>query len=320
MNRRDFLLLAAGTAMASKPVLAVDRVPRIGLIGPGSRDASQSLFDAFRDGLVGFGWTDGGNLAILDRWAEERSERLPGIARELIGSGVDMLVTVGTPATLAARSATATMPLVLVGVGDPVGLGIVNSLARPGGNATGLSLSSVELSVKRLQLLQELLPGLGRVAVIIRNDPGLEQRLLDIRRSANRMGLEVVDFVVTTGRAVELAFMWLRSDRCDAIYLASGPRAPPNALRSSRWPRNIAFPRSTLSGYLPPLAACCPSQRTRTTCSAAPRYSSTGSSRAPFRPTCRSKNRPSSGWSSIVKRRRHLGSSYRNHSLRVPTR
>ena len=212
--------------MASKPVLAVDRVPRIGLIGPGSRDASQSLFDAFRDGLVGFGWTDGGNLAILDRWAEERSERLPGIARELIGSGVDMLVTVGTPATLAARSATATMPLVLVGVGDPVGLGIVNSLARPGGNATGLSLSSVELSVKRLQLLQELIPGLGRVAVIMRNDPGLEQRLLDIRRSANRMGLEVVDFVVTTGRAVELAFMWLRSDRCDAIYLASGPLGP----------------------------------------------------------------------------------------------
>jgi putative ABC transport system substrate-binding protein len=118
------------------------------------------------------------------------------------------------------------MPIVLVGIGDPVGLGIVNSLARPGGNVTGLSLSSIELSVKRLQLLQELNPGLGRVAVIMRNDPGLEQRSLDIRRTANRMGLEVVEFVVTTGRALELAFMWLRSDRCDAIYLASGPLGP----------------------------------------------------------------------------------------------
>jgi putative ABC transport system substrate-binding protein len=162
---------------------------------------SQSLLDALHAGVGNFGWADGTNLAIVDRWAKESTARLPGIARGLVGSGVDMLVTMGTPTTLAAKSATATMPVVLVGVGDPVGLGIVNSLARPGGNATGLSLSSIELSVKRLQPLQELIPGLGRLGVIMRSDPGLEQRLLDIRRNANRMGLKVVEFVVTTGRA-----------------------------------------------------------------------------------------------------------------------
>jgi putative ABC transport system substrate-binding protein len=94
-------------------------------MGPGSRQMNQSLLDAFRDGLDLLGWADNVDLIILDRWAEDRTERLPSIASELIGSGVDILVTAGTPATLAARSATATIPIVLVGVGDPVALGVV---------------------------------------------------------------------------------------------------------------------------------------------------------------------------------------------------
>ena len=226
MDRRNFLLLGAGTLLASRPALAARKLPRIGFIGPGSREMNQALLAAFRDGLDELGWADNGDLVILDRWAEERIDRLPQIAGELIGSGVDILVTAGTAATLAARSATATIPIVLIGVGDPVAAGVVSSLAQPDGNATGLSLSSSELTVKRLQLLRELVPSLSRIAVMVRDDPGLEQKLLEIRSDAGRMGLKLVEFTVTTGKTLELAFLWLRSDRYDALYLESGPLGP----------------------------------------------------------------------------------------------
>src|SRR5205814_6353023 len=115
------------------------------------------------EGLRARGWNEGGKLALVDRWAEGHAERLPGIARELTASGVDLLVTVGTPATHAASRVTGRVPIVFVAVGDPVGLGIVNSLARPGGNATGLSLDSLELITTRLQLLRDIVPNLGRL-------------------------------------------------------------------------------------------------------------------------------------------------------------
>jgi putative ABC transport system substrate-binding protein len=224
MKRRDFLLLAS-TVLVSKAALAAE-IPRIGVIGPGSRQANQGLMDVFRDDLRSFGWSDGSNLKILDRWAEEHTDQLPDIAKELVGSGVDILVTVGTPATLAARNVTMRIPVILVGVGDPVSLGVVNSLARPGGNTTGLSLSCSELIKKRLQVLQEVVPGLRRVAVIARDDPGLDQMLLDLRNNADQMDLNLVEFVATTGKALELTFRWLHSNRCDGFYLASGPLGP----------------------------------------------------------------------------------------------
>jgi putative ABC transport system substrate-binding protein len=225
VKRRDFLRLAACMAITWKPAAAAS-IPRIGVIGPGPGAASRSALDALRDGLRALGWTDGANLVLLDRWADERAERLPGIARELVGAPVDILVTAGTLATLAATSATATIPIVMVGVGDPVAIGVVNSLARPGGNATGLSLSSPELIAWRLRLLRELLPVLRRVAVIVRNDPGLEQKLLDIRYAAEQMGIEIVELEANSGRALAFAFTRLRNDRCDAIYVASGPLGP----------------------------------------------------------------------------------------------
>jgi putative ABC transport system substrate-binding protein len=163
---------------------------------------------------------------ILDRWAEERAEQLPGIVKELIGSGVAILVTGGTSATLAAKRATATIPIVLVGVDDPVALGVVASLAQPRGNATGLSLSSSEVIETRLQLLQELVPRLRRVAVIVRGDPGIEQKLQDIRAITAQMKIEPLLLQATTGTALELAFARLRIERCEAVYVASGPLGP----------------------------------------------------------------------------------------------
>jgi ABC-type uncharacterized transport system substrate-binding protein len=226
MNRRELLRLAAATAIAWSPALAAVETPRIGFVQVGSRRENQSLLDAFREDLAALGWTDGSNIAILDRWAGERTEQLPGMIEKLIGSGVAVLVTVGTPATLAAKRAGAATPIVLVGVDDPIALGAVQSLAHPGGNVTGLSLSSSELIAQRLQLLQEVVPRLHRLAVIVRGDPGLEQRLQDIRNNAARTGIEPLMLEATTGTALRLAFARLHAERSEAIYVASGPLGP----------------------------------------------------------------------------------------------
>ncbi len=226
MRRRDLLLLAAGTAMTQNSAIAETNIPRIGFVQVGSRQDNQGLLDAFRENLSALGWTDGSNITIVDRWAAERAEQLPGIIKELIGSGVAILVTGGTPATLAAKHASATIPIVLVGVDDPVALGVVASLAQPRGNVTGLSLTSSEVIATRLQLLQELVPRLRRVAVIVRGDPGIEQKLQDIRADAAQTKIEPLMLQATTGTALELAFARLRGERCEAVYVASGPLGP----------------------------------------------------------------------------------------------
>jgi putative ABC transport system substrate-binding protein len=113
MQRRDFLRLASAAAMAWKPAAADVEIPRIGFIQSGSRQEKQSLLDAFGENLSALGWTHSGNIAVLDRWAEDRTEALSGIVKELIGSGATILVTAGTPATLAAKRAGATIPIVL---------------------------------------------------------------------------------------------------------------------------------------------------------------------------------------------------------------
>ena len=226
MRRRDLLLLAAATAVIRNPASAETKAPRVGFVQVGSRQESGSLLEAFREGLSALGWTDGNNIIVLDRWAEERAEQLPGIVKELIGSGVAILVTDGTPATLAAKRAGATIPIVLVGVDDPVALGVAASLAQPRRNVTGLSLSSSEVIAKRLHLLQELVPRLRRVAVIVRGDPGIEQKVQDIRINAAQMKIAPLLLQATTGTALELAFARLLSERCEAVYVASGPLGP----------------------------------------------------------------------------------------------
>jgi putative ABC transport system substrate-binding protein len=243
------MMTAAGTLRAQQKAM-----PVIGFLGTGLANAL--LLAPFRDQLSALGWTDGRNIAILDRWAEEHTERLPGIVKELIGSGVVVLVTAGTPATLAAKRANAAVSIVLVGVDDPVALGVAESLARPGGNATGLSLTSSEMIAKRLQLLQELLPGLRRLGVIVRKDPGLEQKLQDIRSDAERMKIEVWLLEAATGTALELAFARLRGERCEAVYVASGPLGPAKRAQiialaaESRLPAIYSFRVFPLAGGL----------------------------------------------------------------------
>ena len=261
MKRRRFLLLAGSSTlawgtMAWGALAAETKVPRIGFIHTGSHQANQSALDAFRASLATLGWTDGSNVAVLDRWAEDRTDALPAIVKELIGAGAAILVTAGTPATLAASRASTTIPIVLVGVDDPVSLGVVESAEQPGGNVTGLSLTSSEVIAERLALLQQLVPGLHRLAVIVRDDPGLDQKLQDIRSNAQRKGIEALMLEATTARALELAFARLRADRSQAIYVASGPLGPVKRARmialaaDSRVPAIYSFRIFAIEGGL----------------------------------------------------------------------
>ena len=261
MTSRRFLLLAGTTAIAWAAVAGENKVPRIGFIQAGSRQEAQSLLDAFAESLSSLGWTEGKNIAVLDRWAEDRGEALPAIVKELIGSGVAILVTAGTAATLAARRVSTTIPIVLVGVDDPVSLGVVDSLAHPGGNVTGLSLTSSAVVAERLELLRQLVPGLHRLAVIVRDDPGLDQKLQDIRSDAQRNGIEALVLEATTAKALELAFARLRADRSQAIYVASGPLGPVKRARiialaaDSRLPAIYSFRIFAIEGGLMSFAA-----------------------------------------------------------------
>ena len=261
MTRRGFMLLAGATAIVSNPAAAEVKSPRIGFIQAGSRLENQSLLGAFRANLSAHGWTDGSNIAVLDRWAEERTDQLPAIIKELIGSDITALVTAGTPATLAAKRASATLPIVFVGIDDPVSVGVVESLGQPGGNATGLSLTSSEVITERLELLRELVPGLHRLAVIVRDDPGLDQKLQDIRSDAQRKGIEALMLEATTAKALELAFARLRGDRSEAVYVASGPFGPVKRARTialaaeARLPAMYSFRIFPVDGGLMSFAA-----------------------------------------------------------------
>ena len=252
--------MAWGT-MARGTLADETKVPRVGFIHTGSRQANQSALDAFHANLAALGWTDGSNIAVVDRWAEDRTEALPAIVKELLGSGVALLVTAGTPATLAARHASTTIPIILVGVDDPVSLGVVETLGQPGGNVTGLSLTSSAVIAERLELLQQIVPSLRRLAVIVRDDPGLEQKLQDIRSNAQRKGIEALMLEATTAKALELAFARLHTDRCQAIYVASGPLGPVKRARiitlaaDARVPAIYSFRIFTVEGGLIAFAA-----------------------------------------------------------------
>ena len=229
MRRRDFLPLAAA-AITWSPASAEIPAARIGFIHSGARQENQAFLDAFREGLALHGWVAGSNVAILDRWAEDRTERLPGIITEVMSNGVAVLVTAGTAATLAAKHRSATTPIVFVGVDDPIAIGVAESLGRPGGNVTGLALTSSELIANRLQLLREIVPTLHRLSVVVRDDPGLEQKLREIYRLAEHMGIVALMLEATTSSALEFSFTRLRGEHCEAVYVASGPLGPAKRL------------------------------------------------------------------------------------------
>jgi ABC-type uncharacterized transport system substrate-binding protein len=167
-SARMFWLLCAMLFALSLPAAAQQpgKVPRIGFLGNSTAALEANLIGPFREGLRDLGYVEGKNIVIEWRWAEGKYERFPSLIAELIASKVDLIVTAGTPATIALKKATTTLPLVMIAVGDPVGTGLIASLAHPGGNLTGLTSISPELDGKRLELLREVVPKISHVAVL----------------------------------------------------------------------------------------------------------------------------------------------------------
>src|SRR5262245_33750911 len=197
MRRREFVISLGGGAAAAWPLVAraqpSGKTYRIGFLGPGSYAERERDIDALRMGLRRLGYEEGRNTVIEYRWAEGRYDRLPELTAELVKLNVDVLVTAGTPGALAAKQATSTIPIVLAAVGDPVAAGIVNSLARPGGNVTGLTFFFVEICAKRVELIKEAIPALNRIAVLI--NPANPSHLLALptmQGMASALGAELV--------------------------------------------------------------------------------------------------------------------------------
>jgi putative tryptophan/tyrosine transport system substrate-binding protein len=167
IGRRELLAALGGAAVAwPLAARAQQSRKRIGFLGTSSLSLERDLVDAFVQSLRELGHVDGENVAIEYRWAEGQDNRLPNLAAELVRLGPDVIVTTGTPGTIAAKQATSTIPIVFASSGSPIAAGLVASLARPGGNVTGFTLSGAELEVKRVQLLKETVPGLSRLAVV----------------------------------------------------------------------------------------------------------------------------------------------------------
>ena len=161
-----FIVVALGAGATIAEAQQTKKVPRIGYLATVSLSAISARIEAFRQGLRELGYVEGKNIVIEWRYAEGKADRLPGLAAELVRLKVEVIITAGAPATRRAKEATVTIPIVMTNDGDPVGTGFVASLARPGGNITGLSTLAPELSGKQLELLKEIVPKLSRVAVL----------------------------------------------------------------------------------------------------------------------------------------------------------
>ena len=221
MRRRDFIIVIGRAAVAwPVGVHAQHKIPRIGFMGNSTAALETNLVDAFREGLRELGYEEGRNIAIEYRWADGNYDRFPTLAEELIAARVDAIVTAGTPAALAVKRATTTVPLVMVAVGDPIGTGLVPSLARPGGNLTGLSSIAPDLEGKRLQLLREVVPALSHVAMFVNSlNPFHVSSMKQARAAAQAMGIKLQLHDIPKSEDLDDAFAAIRKERPDALLI-----------------------------------------------------------------------------------------------------
>jgi putative tryptophan/tyrosine transport system substrate-binding protein len=226
MRRRDFIAGIAGSAVASPHVASAQQrsVTAIGFLAATSPDLDADYVRKFRQALKEAGYIEGENLQIIYRWADGQVNRLPGLASELVRRGVAVLGTAGDAPTLAAKAATTTIPIVFHTGSDPVSLGFVTNLARPGGNLTGVSFLVVEAAAKRLALLRELVPGAARVAALVNPaNPSMETTSKDVEAAARAMGLQIQLHRAGTLDAIDAAFAALARERPDALFVAGDP-------------------------------------------------------------------------------------------------
>jgi putative ABC transport system substrate-binding protein len=229
-RRRELIALLGGAAAASSlswplAARAQQAMPVMGFLGPTSPDVFADRLRGLHRGLKETGYVEGENLVIAYRWAEGQFDRLPALAAELVRRQVAVIATGATSAAFAAKAATTTIPALFVIPEDPVGLGLVASLARPGGNMTGVNLLSAEVVAKRLELLRELIPGAARVAVLINPADAKTSvsTLRDVEQAARTIGLQIQVVRARTVGEIDAAFAAFARERPDALFVSTDP-------------------------------------------------------------------------------------------------
>jgi putative tryptophan/tyrosine transport system substrate-binding protein len=221
MKRRELLSLFGGAAVAwplSARAQQVVKTPRIGIID------DSPMWNAFRQGLRDLGYLEGQNIAFEYRYAGGLPDRLAWVAVELVRRPVDLIATFGTPPTLAAKHATTTIPIVMMGIGDPVGAGLVSSLARPGGNVTGNTILGPDVAGKRLQLLKEVIPSLVRVAFLWNPDNASHPaQLAELQGAVQTLGLKLLPVAVRSSDEFDKAFALIIRERPDVFLMTNDP-------------------------------------------------------------------------------------------------
>ena len=259
MRRREFITLLGGAA-AAWPLAAraqqPGKVPTIGFLGPTTPSSQSQHVAAFAQRLRELGWIEGRTITIEVRWAEGRSERFAEIAAEFVRLKVDVILTQTTPAVLAAKQATSVIPIVFATAGDPVGTGVVASLARPGGNITGLSSQATDTAGKRVGLLREVVPGLRRLAILGNiGNPFSVLEIAEVQAAARTLGVEVDTFEIRRAEEIAPVFEALKS-RGEALYVSADPLVTTNRVRintlalGARLPTMSAFREYVEAGGL----------------------------------------------------------------------
>jgi putative tryptophan/tyrosine transport system substrate-binding protein len=269
IDRRTFLA-GTGAVLLAAPLAAeaqqAGKVWRIGLLSSASSSAGVARLEAFRHGLHELGYREGQNLAIEYRWAEGREDHLSALAADLVRLRVDLIVTQGTLATLVARRTTATIPIVFAVAGDPLGAGLVASLARPGGNVTGLAVMGSEMTAKRLELLREVVPTVTRIAALWNpGNPSSIPELKETETAARALGMQIQSVEVRDARMLDRAFTAMARERARAVIVLSdsmlfGQRkqiadlAAQKRLPGIAWTREFAENGGVLMVYGPDVA------------------------------------------------------------------
>ena len=226
MKRRELVLLLGGMLASTRALRAEQKaVPVVGFLGNLSPGLAASFVAAFKDGLTKTGFIEGQNVAIEYRWAEGHYDRLPAFANDFVGRKVDVVIAAGTAGIAAARSATMAIPIVFTGGGDLVAAGLIASLARPGGNLTGISIFGRELHPKRFQLLCELVPQAEMIALLVNPDgySGSEVALRDLQEAARMNGRLLTILKARTEREIDTAFAALAQIHAGALFVPSDP-------------------------------------------------------------------------------------------------
>jgi putative ABC transport system substrate-binding protein len=228
MGRREFVVLFGGAAVAWPLAARAQQpaMPVIGFLNSGSSEAYQDRLRGFRQGLKDTGYSEGENVVVEYRWADNQTDRLSVLAAELVRRRVAVITAAGGPAAaLAAKAATTTIPIVFSAAEDPVRLGLVDSVARPGGNLTGVNIFIGEVVAKRLELMRELLPAAARVAVLSNpaDDASAGTQLRDVEAAARAMGLQIRVLNASTSREIDAVFANFKHERPDALFVSSQP-------------------------------------------------------------------------------------------------